>query len=78
MGDAAFNGLSNDRDGEKKKKPKKKRSLFVRLLRTILLSLLVAFTVGFVIGTLLRREVDKPVRYIGAAPVQATQADVRS
>lgn len=36
-----------------------------RILRTILWALVVAFVVGFVIGTLLRRELEKPVRYIG-------------
>ena len=37
-----------------------------KLIRTILIALVVAFLVGFTIGTLLRGEVDKPVRYIGA------------
>jgi len=37
-----------------------------KLIRTILIALVVAFVVGFTIGTLLRGEVDKPVRYIGA------------
>ena len=36
-----------------------------RILRTILWALVVAFVAGFVIGTLLRRELEKPVRYIG-------------
>ena len=37
-----------------------------KLIRTILIALVVAFVVGFTLGTLLRGEVDKPVRYIGA------------
>jgi len=37
-----------------------------RILRAILWSLLIAFAIGFVIGTLLRRELEKPVRYIGS------------
>ncbi len=37
-----------------------------KLIRTILIALVVAFLVGFTFGTLLRREVDKPVRYIGS------------
>lgn len=37
-----------------------------KLIRTILIALVVAFLVGFTLGTLLRGEVDKPVRYIGA------------
>ncbi len=37
----------------------------VRLLRTVLIALLVAFTIGFLIGTLLRRELEEPVRYFG-------------
>ena len=37
-----------------------------KLIRTILIALVVAFVVGFTLGTLLRGEVDEPVRYIGA------------
>jgi hypothetical protein len=37
-----------------------------RVLRTLLIALLVAFTVGFAIGTLLRRQLDEPVRYYGS------------
>lgn len=37
-----------------------------RVLRTIAWALLIAFGVGFLIGTLLRRELERPVRYIGA------------
>jgi hypothetical protein len=40
-------------------------SLLGRILRTILWALVVAFVIGFVIGTLLRRELEKPVRYVG-------------
>lgn len=40
-----------------------------RLLRAVLLALIVAFLFGFVIGTCLRREIDRPVRYYGAVPI---------
>ena len=46
-------------------RPPGERSVFGRLVRTVLLALLVAFTVGFLIGTFLRRELDEPVRYYG-------------
>jgi hypothetical protein len=36
-----------------------------RVLRTIFWALFFAFVVGLVVGTLLRRELDRPVRYIG-------------
>lgn len=36
-----------------------------RILRTIFWALLFAFVFGFVIGTLLRKELEQPVRYIG-------------
>ncbi|MFK7896476.1 MAG: hypothetical protein AB8G23_11605 [Myxococcota bacterium] len=36
-----------------------------RILRTVLWAVLIAFSIGFFIGTLLRRELDKPVRFIG-------------
>lgn len=36
-----------------------------RILRTIAWAILIAFTFGFFIGTLLRRELERPVRYIG-------------
>jgi hypothetical protein len=42
------------------------RSSLGRVLRTIFWALAFAFVVGLVIGTLLRREVEEPVRYIGA------------
>lgn len=35
------------------------------ILRTILYALAFAFAVGFVIGTLIRREAEKPIRYMG-------------
>jgi hypothetical protein len=44
-------------------------SLVGRILRTILWALVVAFAIGFVIGTLLRRELEKPVRYVGGLEV---------
>ena len=43
-----------------------RRSVGARLLRTILIAALIAFTVGFTIGSLLRREMERPARYIGA------------
>lgn len=39
-----------------------------RILRTIVLAILVAFLFGFVVGTLLRRGMDEPVRYMGGPP----------
>ena len=50
------------------------RSGIGRILRTIFYALLIAFIVGFVIGTLLRREIERPVRYIG---FEATDASGR-
>ena len=44
----------------------RRRSKFAALLRRILYALAIAFLIGFVIGTLLRRELSRPVRYIGA------------
>ena len=65
----------------REKKPR--RSIFVRLLRTIAIALLFAFLTGFFIGSFLRREIDRPVRYFGliqteqpiteAGPCVATQ-----
>ena len=46
-------------------RPPGRSGLVRRVLRTILIALLVAFTVGFVIGTLLRRQLEEPVRYYG-------------
>ena len=37
-----------------------------RVLRTVFWALVFAFVFGFVLGTFLRRELDRPVRYIGA------------
>lgn len=37
-----------------------------RILRTVFWALFIAFVFGFVIGIFLRRELDRPVRYIGA------------
>ncbi len=37
------------------------------LLRTLLLALAIAFLVGLLIGTWLRIQLERPVRYIGAA-----------
>lgn len=44
------------------------------MLKTIALALLVAFGVGFLIGTLLRRELQQPVRYMGARPAASAPA----
>jgi hypothetical protein len=44
----------------------KKRSLGARLWRTILIAILLAFAFGLVIGTVLRRQLDRPVRYMGS------------
>ena len=41
-------------------------SKIVVLLRRILYALAIAFMVGFVIGTLIRRQLERPIRYIGA------------
>ena len=46
--------------------PERRRSGLRRVLTTILWALGIAFGVGFLIGSLLRRELDRPVRYIGA------------
>lgn len=52
-----------------------------RILRTVFWALVFAFVVGFVVGTLLRRELDRPVRYIGersgaGSALAATPCDV--
>jgi len=51
----------------------KKKSLGLRLLRTLLIAILVAFAFGLVVGTLLRRQLDRPVRYMGGR-VQAAES----
>jgi hypothetical protein len=43
-----------------------------RILRTILWAILFAFVFGFTIGTFIRREIDQPVRYIGACQADAS------
>lgn len=43
-----------------------KKSLGARLLRTVLIAILAAFVFGLVVGTILRRQLDRPVRYIGS------------
>lgn len=43
-----------------------KRPGVVSVLRTILYALLIAFVIGLVIGSLLRRELERPTRYIGS------------
>ena len=40
-------------------------SRFGRILRIVFWALIFAFVIGFVVGTLLRRELERPVRYIG-------------
>ncbi len=42
-----------------------RRSKLGRVLRTIFWALVFAFLIGFVVGSLLRRELERPVRYIG-------------
>jgi hypothetical protein len=42
-----------------------RRSRFSSVLRTILYALAIAFFIGLVIGTVLRRELERPTRYIG-------------
>jgi hypothetical protein len=41
------------------------RSRLAGVVRTILYALAIAFIIGFVIGTLLRRGLERPTRYIG-------------
>ncbi len=43
-----------------------RRSKIAVLLRRVLYALAIAFIIGFVIGTLIRRQLERPVRYIGA------------
>jgi hypothetical protein len=54
-----------------------RRSLLVRILRKILIAVFIAFVIGFVIGIFLRRELDRPVRYMGERPAETapTPAD---
>lgn len=47
-----------------------------RLLKTIFYALIFAFALGLLIGTLIRREMEKPVRYIGALPAPPAGAYV--
>jgi hypothetical protein len=54
-----------------------RRSAIGRVLRTIFWALVVAFAVGFLVGTLLRRELEKPVRYIGEREVRNSVAATR-
>lgn len=42
------------------------------MLRAILWTVLIAFGVGFLIGTLLRRELERPIRYIGGVDPEGT------
>jgi len=46
-------------------RPPERRSFARRVLRTALIALIIAFGTGFLIGTLLRRNLDEPVRYYG-------------
>ena len=50
---------------EKKRVASGPASAFGRIIRTVAWAVLIAFAFGFFIGTLLRRELDRPVRYIG-------------
>ena len=49
------------------------RSIFVRILRAILFAIFFAFLFGFVVGMFLRRELDRPVRYMGELPGEAAE-----
>ena len=51
-----------------------RRPLLVRILRTIFFALFFAFLFGFVVGTILRRELDRPVRYMGEIPSDAANS----
>ena len=51
---------------EKSRGPRQSRSPFARILRTILWAIVIAFAIGFLVGSLIRRELESPVRYIGA------------
>jgi hypothetical protein len=54
-------------------------SLLGRMLRTLFWALFTAFVIGFVIGTLLRREAEKPIRYIGrTTPAEAIGSTLAS
>jgi len=50
-----------------------RRSIFVRILRAILFAIFFAFLFGFVVGMFLRRELDRPVRYMGELPAEAAE-----
>ena len=54
--------------------PPGRRSFGLRVLKTIALALFVAFVIGFVIGTLLRRQIEEPVRYLGSSNPPAAGA----
>ena len=41
-------------------------SKLAALLRRVLYALAIAFLIGFVLGTLIRRQLERPTRYIGA------------
>ena len=51
-----------------------RRSLIVRILRTIFLAIVIAFVFGFIVGTFLRRGLDRPVRYMGDHSLETTPA----
>lgn len=53
-----------------------RRSPLARILRAVLLAIFVAFLLGLVVGTLLRRQLDRPVRYMSARPEFASFASV--
>ena len=46
-------------------RPPERRRFARRVLRTALIALIIAFGTGFLIGTLLRLNLDEPVRYYG-------------
>ena len=49
-----------------------RRSIFVRILRMIFFAILFAFLFGFVIGTFLRRDLERPIRYMGDGRAEST------
>ena len=44
---------------------KRGRSRIAVVLRTLFYALAIAFIVGFVVGTVLRKQLERPVRYMG-------------
>jgi len=53
---------------------KSARSVVGRVLRTLFWALFFAFLFGFFVGTVLRREMEQPIRYIGAIESRVREA----